>query len=98
MPKSMPSELGISYRRRLSLLVFPEFLFKYIPENLNKHFLFQQISSFARDAGTYQSDPDFIPNEVEKIINFEREFARILTPDEDRRNFTKMFGKKFYSN
>nr|CAD2166728.1 unnamed protein product [Meloidogyne enterolobii] len=56
-----------------------------------KRYMIEKISSFARDAGTYQSDPDFIPNEVEKIINFEREFARILTPDEDRRNFTKMY-------
>lgn len=57
-----------------------------------KRYMIEKISTFAKDAGgAYRSDPEEIANEVDKIIHFEREFARILTPDEDRRNFTKMY-------
>uniref|UniRef100_A0A183BQ74 Peptidase_M13_N domain-containing protein n=1 Tax=Globodera pallida TaxID=36090 RepID=A0A183BQ74_GLOPA len=52
-----------------------------------------KIHTFAADAGIRRSEAD-IGRDVAEIIKFEKEFAQILIPDEERRNFSKMLGKK----
>uniref|UniRef100_A0A915CYY6 Endothelin-converting enzyme 1 n=1 Tax=Ditylenchus dipsaci TaxID=166011 RepID=A0A915CYY6_9BILA len=49
-----------------------------------------KIRSFARDAGTGVSDLD-IAQGVRQLLDFEKKFAKILTPQDERRNYTKMY-------
>uniref|UniRef100_A0A914I7Z3 Uncharacterized protein n=2 Tax=Globodera TaxID=31242 RepID=A0A914I7Z3_GLORO len=49
-----------------------------------------KIRTFAADAGIRRSEAE-IGRDVAEIIRFEKEFAQILIPDEERRNFSKMY-------
>ncbi|KAI1698583.1 peptidase family m13 domain-containing protein [Ditylenchus destructor] len=55
-----------------------------------------KIRLFARDAGSQKTDQE-IAEGVEAILDFEKKFAKILVPNEERRNYTKMYNVRRFS-
>ncbi|KAL3123466.1 hypothetical protein niasHT_004638 [Heterodera trifolii] len=59
-------------------------------------YMTKKIHTFATDAGIHRTEAE-IGRDVAEIIQFEKEFARILIPDEERRNFSKMYNIRHLS-
>uniref|UniRef100_A0A7E4V4W6 Neprilysin-2 n=1 Tax=Panagrellus redivivus TaxID=6233 RepID=A0A7E4V4W6_PANRE len=53
-------------------------------------YMFAKIKLIATDARANKSDAS-LRAEVKEILDFEKKFAKILTPEENRRNFTEMY-------
>uniref|UniRef100_A0A914DSZ3 Uncharacterized protein n=2 Tax=Acrobeloides nanus TaxID=290746 RepID=A0A914DSZ3_9BILA len=56
-----------------------------------------KIQLFAQDAASGRTHEQ-IAADVRELLEFETEFAKILTPDEDRRNFTKLYNPRKLSD
>ncbi|KAI1710050.1 peptidase family m13 domain-containing protein [Ditylenchus destructor] len=61
-----------------------------------EEYMNNKIRLFARDAGSKRTDEE-IAQSVKAILNFEKKFAAILVPEEQRRNYTKMYNVKRFS-
>ncbi|KAI1710049.1 peptidase family m13 domain-containing protein [Ditylenchus destructor] len=61
-----------------------------------EEYMNNKIRLFARDAGSKRTDEE-IAQSVKAILNFEKKFAAILVPEEQRRNYTKMYNVRRFT-
>ncbi|KAI1699239.1 peptidase family m13 domain-containing protein [Ditylenchus destructor] len=61
-----------------------------------EEYMNNKIRLFARDAGSKRTDEE-IAQSVKAILDFEKKFAAILVPEEQRRNYTKMYNVRRFS-
>lgn len=62
-----------------------------------ERYMAAKVHLIAEDAGSDRTKRQ-IDSDVKELIRFEKEFARILTPEEDRRNYTKMYNVRHFSD
>uniref|UniRef100_A0AC35TLF2 Neprilysin n=1 Tax=Rhabditophanes sp. KR3021 TaxID=114890 RepID=A0AC35TLF2_9BILA len=55
-----------------------------------RHYLITKIMMVAEDAGSSRTREEIVAD-VDAMLVFETEFAKILIPDDERRNFTEMY-------
>uniref|UniRef100_A0A0K0FE70 Neprilysin-1 (inferred by orthology to a C. elegans protein) n=1 Tax=Strongyloides venezuelensis TaxID=75913 RepID=A0A0K0FE70_STRVS len=58
--------------------------------NAYRKFIINKISLLAQDSGSKRT-LDEITKDVDKMLDFETEFAKILVPDQSRRNYTELY-------
>lgn len=62
-----------------------------------ERYMSAKVSLIAEDAESSRTKRE-LNADVKEMIRFEKEFARILTPEEDRRNYTKMYNVRRFSD
>uniref|UniRef100_A0A0N5CGX8 Neprilysin n=1 Tax=Strongyloides papillosus TaxID=174720 RepID=A0A0N5CGX8_STREA len=58
--------------------------------NAYRKFMINKISLLAQDSGSKRTLEE-ITKDVDKMLDFETEFAKILVPDQSRRNYTELY-------
>jgi membrane metallo-endopeptidase-like protein 1 len=62
-----------------------------------ERYIAAKVRLIADDANSGKTQKE-IEADVKALISFEKEFAKILTPEEDRRNYTKMYNVRRFSD